>query len=199
MEKETGYSSILAIAAIRDDTSLAIQFFNSIRRNEKLCPRRKASFTLNRLQTFQQNGTDLTGTLIYSDKLVSVFGGHECADVPTGVTICDHLAEQTPPVTTLENRFATVSLALRTGGDLFPLLAARDGTSVKVNGIVKTTLSFDQFYEIEVPSNTFSSIETDEPILLVQFCKGTSIDSVTNRYIHGNDSSYRTVSPPIYN
>ena len=113
-----------------------------------------------------------------------------CADVPLGFSACDHLAEQIPPVATLGTTFATAPLALRTGGDLFRLVAARDGTSVKVNGIVKTTLSSGQFYEIDVSSTTFAFIETDEPILLVQFSKGTDVDGVTS-------DPFMAMIPPI--
>ena len=188
---ETGYSSILAIAAIRDDTSLTIQLSSTASDGIKTYVQgEKVSYTLNRLQTLQLNGADLTGTIVYSDKLVSVFGAHECANVPTGVRHCDHLVEQIPPVKTLGNEFATAPLALRTGGDLFRLVAARDGTSVKVNGIVKTTLSSGQFYEIDVPSATFAHIETDEPILLVQYCKGGRADNVST-------DPFMAMIPPI--
>ena len=175
------YSSILAIVAIRDDTTLTIQLSSTASDGKNNYDQgEKASYTLNRLQTLQLTGTDLTGTLIYSDKPVSVFGGHVCATVPLGSFDCDHLAEQIPPVTTLGTTFATSPLALRTSGDVFRLVAARDGTSVKVNGIVETTLSSGQFYEMNVSSTTFASIETDEPILLVQFSKGSTVDGVTS-------------------
>ena len=184
-------SSILAIVAIRDNTELTIQLSSDASDGTtNYVQGEKASYTLKKLQTLQLTGTDLTGTLIYTDQPVSVFGGHVCANVPLGFSACDHLAEQIPPVTTLGTKFATAPLALRTGGDLFRLVAARDGTSVKVNGIVKTTLSSGQFYEIDIPSNNFSSIETDEPILLVQFCKGTSVDGVTS-------DPFMAMIPPI--
>ena len=188
---QEGFSSILAIVAIRDDTTLTIQLSSTASDGKKNYDQgEKTSYILNRLQTLQLNGNDLTGTLIYSDQPVSVFGGHVCANVPAGVTTCDHLAEQIPPVTTLGTKFATSPLALRTGGDLFRLVAARDGTSVKVNGMVKTTLSSGQFYEIDVPSTTFAFIETDKPILLVQFCKGYSADRVTS-------DPFMVMIPPI--
>ena len=186
-----GYSSSLAIVAIRDDTTLTIQLSSTASDGTKNYDQgEKASYTLNRLQTLQLTGTDLTGTLIYSDKPVSVFGGHRCANVPNNRAYCDHLAEQIPPVTTLGNQFATAPLNLRTGGDIFRLVAARDGTTVKVNRIVKTTLDSGQFYEIDVPSDTFTFIETTEPILLVQFSKGSTTDSVQS-------DPFMAMIPPI--
>ena len=49
-----------------------------------------ANFTLNRLQTIQFDSTeDLTGTIIESDKPISVFVGHECGQIPADSTACD--------------------------------------------------------------------------------------------------------------
>ena len=78
------------------------------------------SFMLNRLQTLQFDSTeDLTGTIIESDKPISVFVGHECGQVPAGSTACDHLVEQVPPHTTWGTRFFTVPLDVRESGECY--------------------------------------------------------------------------------
>ncbi len=42
---------------------------------------------------------DVTGTVVLADKPVSVFGGHSCANVPSGMyAACDHVEEQILPL-----------------------------------------------------------------------------------------------------
>jgi len=40
---------------------------------------------------------DLTGSHIKSTKKIAVFGGHQCAYVPSDLVACNHLVEQMPP------------------------------------------------------------------------------------------------------
>ena len=54
--------------------------------------------TLNTSQTYDfDSALDLTGTVLVSDKPISVLGYHECADIPVGVGFCDYIVEQFPP------------------------------------------------------------------------------------------------------
>ena len=41
---------------------------------------------------------DLSGTFVSSDKPIWVVGANNCANVPTGVTYCDHIEEQLLPL-----------------------------------------------------------------------------------------------------
>ncbi len=66
-------------------------------------PGQSASFFMEQGQVLNleadgEQGADLTGTHITSDRQISVFGGHECANVPLGITACDHLGQQLLPV-----------------------------------------------------------------------------------------------------
>eukprot|EP00058_Branchiostoma_floridae_P014878 XP_002600366.1 hypothetical protein BRAFLDRAFT_66599 [Branchiostoma floridae] len=74
------------------------------------------------------------GTRITSNKPVTLMSGVQCANVPAGIGACDHLVEQIPPLDTWGKRFVTVPLAVRTGGDIFRIVAARNGTTVNVTG-----------------------------------------------------------------
>jgi len=52
-------------------------------------------FTLNKLESYTiRSVSDITGSLIESDKAISVISGHECAYVPDPFRYCDHLIEQ---------------------------------------------------------------------------------------------------------
>ena len=44
-----------------------------------------STFVLDSLQTILLQGDDVTGTRVFSDKIVSVLGGHECANVPIAI------------------------------------------------------------------------------------------------------------------
>ena len=118
------------------------------------------NITLNTGQTYllstDASGEDLTGTVVTSDKPVAVFSGVQCANVPEGVTYCDHLVEQMVPVETWGKSFVTSPLATRTGGDIFRVLAAEDGTQVTIDGIGVATLNSGEFYEASFSSTQYS-------------------------------------------
>lgn len=140
-----------------------------------------ASFTLNRLQSIQfkakgDSTADFTGSLIISSKPVSVFSGHQCGIVPRRALACDHLVEQIPPTNTWGTRFLTTPLATRTGGDIFRILAANDGTAVQIDGNIVAQLKRGKFKQVNLASGTFHEIMTSKPSLVIQYSKGTSGD-----------------------
>jgi IgGFc binding protein len=128
-------------------------------------------------QLQNRNYGDLTGTLVKADKPVAVFGGHQCARVPAGVTACDHLAEQLTPVTSWGSTFVVVPLATRVGGDTIRVVAAQDATVVSVNGGIVSTLNAGQFYDSVRSSLT--TITSTKPVLVAQFSNGASFDNVS--------------------
>lgn len=140
------------------------------------------NIVLNAGETYQLKSTsgDLTGTEISSDKPISVFGTHVCANVPSDIPYCDHLVEQLPDITTWGKSFYTSSLATRTGGDIFRILASKDGTDVSLNGAVVATINKGAFYEVDLPSNSFNEITANNPIFVVQYSKGRNIDGQVN-------------------
>ena len=100
---------------------------------------------LNQGQTYQLINTsaapaDLSGSLVTSDKPVAVFGGHQCANVPSGATFCDHIEEEMPPVSTWGKTFVTEPLATRLNGDTFRFLASQNSTTINVNGSPVATI-----------------------------------------------------------
>ena len=104
--------------------------------------------TLNQGQVYQvQEPTtaDVSGTDISADKPIAVFGGHKCTFVLAAY--CDHLVEQLPRCRPGARNLRTMPLATRHKGDTFRFLAARDGTTVSVNGTVVATLNRGAFHE----------------------------------------------------
>ena len=77
---------------------------------------------------------DLTGTFIQSNKPISVFVGHRCGQVPSGVEHCNYVVEQIPPDVTWGKKFFTVPLGLRKSGERYKI-----ATSTRANVTVNVT------------------------------------------------------------
>ena len=135
---------------------------------------------LDALEVYQLAGPDLTGTLIDSNKPISVFSGNQCANVPSRSSFCDHLVEQMPPVETWGQTILTIPLATRLNGDTFRILADEDGTIVSIIGIESEVIDLDsgEFAERILQGN--NRIVANKPILVAQFSNGTSFDNVTS-------------------
>ena len=164
------------------------------------------TINVDRLETIQFNSdSDLTGTIIESDKPISVFVGHECGQVPEDRTACDHLVEQIPPDATWGTQFFTVPLDIRESGEKY-----RVGTVVDDNQVTVTcttegqsrphlqmkrilqsgSLPFGQnFLEFDTigdgPNGVtpgfrrdFCCIETTKPAIVMMYSKGHSLDEI---------------------
>ena len=173
--------SQFAVVAVEDNTTVTIT------------PRASAGVrvanqpfqvVLQRFDVYQlgttQNGTDLTGSLIVSDKPVGVFSGNACANVPTGVFACDHLCEQMPPTDTWGTQAFTVPLATRLRGDTFRILADAADTEVQIIGPNPETFTLGAGSFAERILTGSSVIIANKPILVAQFSNGTSYDGVTS-------------------
>ncbi|MFY7866040.1 hypothetical protein [Roseateles sp.] len=138
------------------------------------------SIFLNQGQTYQLSApsSDLTGSLISATAPIAVFGGNQCANVPVGVTYCDHIVEQLPPTTTWGKAFVTMPLATRTKGDTFRIMASVNGTMVTINGANVATLNRGQFHEQIITGP--ARITATQPVLVAQYSNGTSFDGVTS-------------------
>ncbi len=137
--------------------------------------------TLNAGDVYQHlscNGGDVTGTTLSATAPISVFAGHECANIPNAnYRYCDHIIEQIPSIGTWGKSFITAPLATRTKGDTFRVLAGAEGAVVNIAG-TEITLNSGEYYETSL---TFAStIESDRPILVAQYSKGTEFDGVTS-------------------
>lgn len=138
------------------------------------------SIQLNAGQTYQLRGatdspTDLSGTIISSDKPIAVFGGHACANVRSSDPFfCDYLVEQLLPVKAWGRNFLTAPLATRTGGDTFRVLAAENGTQVSVNGSVVATINRGQTFETAL--TTASRIDANRPVFVTQYANSSDFD-----------------------
>jgi len=114
---------------------------------------------------------DLTGSRIQSNFPVAVFGSVTCVYIPAGCISCDHIVEEMFPHHSWGKNFVTVPLAGRdASGDVFRVLAAEDGTTVTVNGVLDATINTGDHYEAILTG--YNSISTNHASFLAQFAKG---------------------------
>ena len=141
---------------------------------------------LSKMETYLWEGTnDITGTKIVSNRPIAVFSGHQCTFIPSNIRFCDHLTEQVPPTALWGNNFLSASLSGRSSGDIYRMIASENSTNVVVNC---STFSQLQTYhlaragfwqEFNTPDESFCSISSDKPLLLMQFSLGFLVDGVT--------------------
>ena len=147
-----------------------------------LIPGREYSFVINRLQTVYIGSVeDLSGTKIVTNRPVSVFSGHACANVPRNVTACSHLVEQIPPTALWGKVYYTAPLANKTSYTV-KVLAASNFTTVSVycnNTMELFALNEDQFINKTLQMHEYCAIHSNKELLVVQFSHGGSED---NRY-----------------
>ena len=150
--------------------------------------------TIQRFQTFylEVRGGDISGTRIIANKPISVFSGHECANVPLASEPCDILIQQLQPIDTWGTEVVTVPLRTRTG-DVLKVFASQDSTTVDVtytdisSGMVTSdsfTLNRNGFMELggtsTVPTGAianFALIQSNNPIAVFQFSRSFATDN----------------------
>lgn len=102
----------------------------------------EAPITLNRGQSYlRASTTDPTGIRIASDKPVGVNTGDQCINTAAGA--CDHVEEMLFPVSSWSSDFF---VPLIPQAQEFRVVAATDGTEVRVDGVLVETLAAGGFY-----------------------------------------------------
>jgi len=117
--------------------------------------------------TYSGPAIDLTGSIITSDKPIAVFGGHDCAFVPSGYAYCNHLVEQLTPTNLWGQHFVAYPIARDAYGDTYRFLGGTDNTHVQVNGQQVGLINRGEFYEMV--SKTPVQVDADQPILMAEY------------------------------
>lgn len=141
--------------------------------------------TLNAAQAVQVQarplveGLDLTGSIVRSNKPVTVYGSHVRSEIPSfdasdprGISR-DHLTEAIPPVSTWGRRFIIADYPYPGTDfeDLFRVLALNPNTSVRVNGQPWKTLGENEYADSLYKG--YLTIEADGPVLVGTFSHST--------------------------
>ncbi len=156
--------------------------------NQTLVTTPSGSFTLNQQETYLITRTDITGYKVTSNKPLSFFSNHRCPFVPSGQCCCDFLTEQIPPTFTWGRAFFSASLRGRTSGESYKVITSQSSTIVRVKCTSSQDLTYNlatpgSFQEFRISSNNFCSIESNFPILVMQFALANAIDSVGDPFM----------------
>ena len=138
---------------------------------------------INRFQTYSMRSktVDYTGTQIVADKPISVYAGHECADVPVGVGYCNQLSVGVPPVNSLGTTFVVPPFSGRgcAAGYVVRVIATRTPTRVSASGLESANLTRGAFVDYtSFSSNEVLLITCSAPCMVAQFNKGYTADNV---------------------
>ncbi|XP_071497049.1 uncharacterized protein [Diadema antillarum] len=119
--------------------------------------------------------SDIVGTRIVATSNVAVTVGCPCANIPVGFPRCDHLSEQLVPFDRWGRSFFLSPFPRRLSGYQFHVVAGRDNTVVQIDRNV-TRLNTGEHYLGDERSQRMISITSNQPIMVVQYTKGTSTD-----------------------
>ena len=171
--------SQMAVIAVEDNTKVSITPSAKTRGGKRAGV--PFEITLDRGEVYQVipdfnpgRPSDLTGSLIESDKPVAVFSGHNCAYVPVNdYKACNLLVEQMPPLQSWGRQFFVGTLAGRQSS-VIRVLASEDATEIFENNIKVATLNTGEFYENpNLKVNTM--LTATKPVLVSQFSKGFTV------------------------
>ena len=197
--------SVALIIGTENDTEIIVEipFTNPViitydeTTNSQFFPGVPVTITIQRFQTLylQVRGGDISGVRIIANKPISVFSGHECADIPINrnSVLCDVLIEQLQPIDTWGTEAVTVPLRTRSG-DVLKVFASQDSTTVNItytdisSGTFTTdsfTLDRNRFRELGGTStgttgaiSDFALIQSNNPIAVFQFSRSFRTDNV---------------------
>ncbi len=123
--------------------------------------------------------SDLTGTVLLSDKPIAAYAGHHIANVASADPFfADYLVESMPPVNRWGSEFYTTPLTTRSGGDTYRIVAARDNTAVTLNSAAPILLNRGDYHQTLLTGA--SRIVADKPVFVAQFAHSSDVDGVTN-------------------
>ena len=169
-------SEILVVAS-EDNTTITLRYKDVY-----------LNISLNKMETYiYKSVDDLTGTRVVSNKPISFYSGNECTQVPHGRGGCDHLTEQFPSTTRWGSSFLSAPLFSRQSGDRYRVVASQPSTTVTFTcstdpqPAISTTYpltSPGDWEEIATDNGTFCAIKSNNPVLLVQYMLGYTVDRI---------------------
>ena len=129
-----------------------------------------------------ENGLDIGGTRITSNRPLTVITGNRCSKVPQNIGFCEPLYIQVPPVFTWGNRFLVTPFAGRTGGQSLRVTTAVDNTDVSfkcgnASAILTRRPSAGSSYSVQYSSSDYCYIFSNKRVFVVQVAHGGDVDT----------------------
>ncbi len=123
---------------------------------------------------------DLTGTRIAASGPVAVFGGHNCAFVPSNRWACDHLEEQLFPLEAWGKEFVVgVTKPLRGEPNLVRIVSGADGNSITFEpASVHAALTLNAGEMVEFAASEHFVVRGSQALAVAQFLVGQDYDGL---------------------
>lgn len=208
-----GGSPAVQIVASEDDTEVTIRPKVDLEDGSGVTgalANQSATFRLSRGQHLQLvQGTELTGSIVTSNKPTSLFGGSTCLNVPARATACDAASQQIPALAQWGSEYVGVGYRPRLGNEHEPvpyrIVAARDGTRLDYDPAIPpgapTTMSAGEVAEFRSGTSDAFVVRTQDsehPIYVAAYMTGGDGQSPTGHGGRGDAEFVNVVAAAQY-
>ena len=164
-ESVKGYKAFVCLSALNTETLVDITTKGGV----------SVQIDLNPYESYRFDGEsleDLTGTFITSTKPLTVISG-VYTRVPSYANNAhfDGLIEQMPPRSSFGHKFLMAPFYGINSGYVYRIISSMKSTTIKFSNLRTVQIEANEWYEGEVLDNSVILIESDNPVLVVQYMK----------------------------